>query len=94
MGKVVEVNFKGAEYQKYDWEDSLREKLRNHSEDICNILDTVPDGGAEGIDILVTNIHSQISLFLSCGPSDPLEGDLDTAREFMHTLVDMHFDNA
>ena len=93
MGKVVEVNFKGAEYQKYDWEDSLREKLKNHSEDIYNILDTVPDGSSEAADILIANIHSQISLFLSFGPSDPLP-DLESARELMHMLVDMHFDNA
>ena len=94
MGKIIEVNFRGAEHQKYDWEESLFETVNNHSKEMCNILDTVPDEGLEVIDILVTNIHSQIALFVSCGPSGPLDSDLEQIREFMHAVVDMHFENA
>ena len=94
MGKVIEVNFRGAVHQKYDWEESLRETLNNHSKEICNILDTVPDDGLEPIDILITNIHSQIALLVSYDSSDPFGSDLEQMREFMHWLVDSHFDDA
>jgi len=94
MGNVIEVNFRGAIHKKYDWEEVLWETVNNHSKKICSILDTVDDEALEVIDILTTNIHSQIALFVSYDTSDPLGGDLEKTREFMHWLVDSHFDDA